>query len=357
MPAAPLHAVLLAGGSGTRFWPASRRSRPKQFLAIGTDEPLLVATRRRLDPLVPDERVLVVTAASQAAGVRALLPGLGPDQVLAEPCARNTAAAVAWAALDVHRRDPGAVLAVLPADHVIAPAERFRGSLAAAADLAARQPVLVTFGVRPTHPATGYGYIELGERLSDSTHAVARFVEKPDAATAAGFLATGRLRWNAGMFVWSARTILAAFERHAPDVLAPLRDAAAAPGGLAGALAEAYADLPALPVDKAILERADNVRTIPIDYTWSDVGSWTSLPEVHAADGSGNCAVGGGALVAEDARGNVVYGEPGRLTALIGVEDLVVVHADGATLVCRKDRAQDVRRVVERLESQDPRWL
>lgn len=348
-----LHAVILAGGSGTRFWPASRRARPKQFLAVAGDEPLLVATRRRLEGLVPEGRVWVVTAADQASEVRRLLPGA---RVLAEPAARNTAAAVAWAALELHRLDPRAVMAVLPADHVVAPAERFARSLAAGARLAARDPVLVTYGVRPTHPATGYGYIESGEVLEtlggSEVLRVLRFVEKPDAARAVQFLAAGRFLWNAGIFVWSVDAILGAFERLAPEILEPLRAARDEP-----ALAAAYATIPARAVDVAILERSDAVRTLPIDYTWSDVGSWSSIPEVHSADESGHCAVGGGMLVGVDSRDCVVFAEPGRLTALVGVRDLIVVHAGGATLVCPRERAQDVRAVVERLAVEAPEWL
>ncbi len=348
-----LHAVILAGGSGTRFWPASRRARPKQFLAVAGDEPLLVATRRRIEGLVPEGRVWVVTAAEQAGEVRRMLPGA---RVLAEPAARNTAAAVAWAALELERVDPRAVMAVLPADHVVAPAERFRRSLAAGAALATREPVLVTYGVRPTHPATGYGYIECGEVLEIlegmEVQRVLRFVEKPDAARALEFLAAGRFLWNAGIFVWSVAAILDAFERLAPAILGPLR---AARGE--AELAAAYAAIPALPVDVAILERSDAVRTLPIDYTWSDVGSWSSIPEVHGADPAGHCAVGGGRLLGVDARECVVYAEPGHLTALIGVRDLIVVHAGGATLVCPRERAQDVRAIVERLAAEAPEWL
>lgn len=356
MTHAHLHAVILAGGSGTRFWPASRRARPKQLLAVAGDEPLLTATRRRLEGWVSDDRVLIVTAAEQARAVRKLLPALPAENVLKEPCARNTAAAVAWAALEVHARDPQALMAVLPADHVLAPAESFRQSLQAGAELAAREPVLITYGVRPTHPATGYGYIEVGdlqEKIDgQAVHRVARFVEKPDAARAAEFLASGRFLWNAGIFVWSARTILDAFERFAPAILEPLASARGP-----RALARRYEGLPAQPVDVAILERSPDVRTIPIDYSWSDVGSWSSIPEVHRPDPAGNCAVGGGGLVAEDARDCIVYAEPDHVTALIGVRDLVVVHAKGATLVCPRERAQDVRRIVERLAAEDPRWL
>lgn len=349
-----LWAVILAGGTGTRFWPASRRARPKQFLAIAGGAPMLAETRARIAGLVPDERVLVVTAEEQAPLVRECLPALPAENLLAEPSARNTAGCVAWAAFEIERRDPDAVHCVLPADHVIRPADRFRASLVAAVAEARRGARLVTLGIRPTHPATGYGYIELGAELARhgefAAHEVLRFVEKPALALAEQYLASGRFRWNAGIFVWRTRAILAAFAEHAPDIHAGL---AGLPRG--DALRSAYAALPSLPVDQAILERARERSVIPIEFAWSDVGSWPSLAEVLGPDADGNCASGGARLVAEDAHGCVVYGE-GGIVALIGLRDLVVVHARGATLVCPKERAQEVRRIVARLEELGPEW-
>jgi mannose-1-phosphate guanylyltransferase len=349
------YALILAGGSGTRFWPASRRARPKQFLAIAGERPMIAETRARLAGLVPDERVLVVTSGEQAPLVREALPELPPENVLTEPCARNTAACIALAAFEVERRDPDSVQLVLPADHVIRPPERFRATLSAAAAEARRSHRLMTLGIQPTYPATGYGYIELGERLGEAdglpVHAVARFVEKPELERAREFLGSGRFRWNAGIFVWETAAILEAFAQHAPEIHGALRGRPAAEE-----LARLYPTLPALPVDRAIMERAENRGVIPIDFAWSDVGSWPSLAEVLELDAEGNCASGGARLLAEDSAGCVVYGEGGAV-ALIGVQDLVVVHAGGATLVCPKDRAQDVRRIVERLEEEGPELL
>lgn len=350
-----LWAVILAGGTGTRFWPASRRARPKQFLAIAGSDPLLAVTRARLAGLVPDERLLVVTAAEQADQVRECLPSLPPENLLAEPCARNTAASVALAAFEIARRAPHSVHAVLPADHVIRPAESFRASLAAAAAEARASHALVTLGIRPTHPATGYGYIELGERRASPAaapvHDVLRFVEKPDETRARAFLESGRFRWNAGIFVWETEAILAAFATHAPAIHAALaRELGPAE------LARAFAALPSIPVDKAILEHARERRVLPIDYFWSDVGSWPSLAEVLEPDEHGNCTSGGAELIAEDSHGCVVYGE-GGLVALVGLSDLVVVQARGATLVCPKARAEEVRRIVARLAERHPEQL
>lgn len=347
MPDERPYAVILAGGSGTRFWPASRKARPKQYLAIAGERPLLAETRDRLVGLVPDERILVVTSADQAELVRECLPQLPRENVLSEPCARNTAACVALAAFELEARDPGSVHCVLPADHVIRPAESFRRSLGAAITEARRGGRLVTLGIVPTHPATGYGYIEEGARIAQHdglpVHEVLRFVEKPELERAREFLASGRFRWNAGIFVWETRAILAAFASHAPSIHGPLSKRP-----IGAELARVYAALPSVPVDRAILEQAGARSVIPVDYTWSDVGSWPSLAEVLAADAAGNVTAGGAQLIAEDARDCVVYGDQG-LVALVGVEDLVVVRAADAVLVCSKDRAQDVRAIVERL--------
>lgn len=348
----PLYAVLMAGGSGTRFWPASRRARPKQFLAIAGGETMLAATRARLDGVVPDERVIVVAAEEHAALVREALPALPPENLLLEPVGRNTLPCVALANAEVRRRDPDAVQAVLPADHAIEPVSAFRRSLSAAARAAAEGGGLLTFGVRPTRPATGYGYIELGPRLADvdgqAIHAVARFVEKPDLARAEQFVASGRFLWNSGIFVWTTEAVTEALERYAPRIWEALRDADRA------GIAAAYAALEPLAVDVGVMERAERRSVLPIDYAWSDVGSWAALPEVLPADAAGNCVAGGGILEALDARRNVVFGPGGHVTALVGVADLVVVHSEGATLVCSRERAEEVREIVSRLSDRAP---
>ncbi len=351
-----LWAVLLAGGSGTRFWPASRRSLPKQFLPIAGGRSLLAQTAGRLRGAVPWERVLVVTSRDHADLVRKHLPKLAPDQVLAEPVGRNTAAAVAWAAVEIERRDPGSVHAVLPSDHVIAPAADFRRTLLAAAEEAGESGALLTFGIRPTFPATGYGWIEIGpletERRNASVHAVARFVEKPDRARAEGFLAGGRHLWNSGMFVWRTDAILGALREHAPDLLGAMRSA-----NVSGSIDTAYSALPALSIDVAVLEKAARVRVVPVDFTWSDVGSWSALADVLQADAEGNRAGGGVSVLAEEAANCIAWGRAGELTVLFGVRDLVVVRAGKATLVCPRARSEEIRRIVARLERDDPSFL
>ncbi|MFN0007240.1 MAG: mannose-1-phosphate guanylyltransferase [Planctomycetota bacterium] len=348
-----LWAVLMAGGTGTRFWPASRRSIPKQFLPIAGGRSLLAETAARLRGAVGWERMIVVTSREHANLARKHLPRLPPENVLAEPLGRNTAACVAWAALEIEKREPDSLQAVLPSDHVIAPAKEFRKALGAAAEEAGESGGLVTFGIRPTFPATGYGWIEAGspvaQRRGIEIRRVERFVEKPDRPRAEAFLASGRHLWNSGMFVWRTDAILRAMREHAGALHERLRRAMDD-----GTIESAYADLPSISIDVAILERAADVRVVPVDFTWSDVGSWSALPSALSVDDAGNCPAGGAVLLAEDSTGCVSWGRKGELTALLGVHDLVVVHAGKVTLVCPRDRAEDVRQLVARLEREAP---
>ncbi len=351
-----LYCVLMAGGSGTRFWPASRRGQPKQFLRIGGEEPLLAQTWSRLEDFVPPERVLVVTTADQVAQVTEVLPQLPPLNLLVEPEARNTGPCVALAAHEIHRRSPDSVQIVLPADHVIRPRESFQRTLRAAAREANQSGALIVCGIQPTFPATGFGYIQVAEiaRQVDgqSVYRVQRFVEKPDAARAQSFLAEGGYYWNAGIFVWHTRAILRAIERWMPETHAALI------GATRGVdIGEIYRSLPKVSIDVGVLERASGVRMIPIDYFWSDVGSWSSLAEVTEASAAGNSVSGGAELVAEESSGCIVHAAPGEVVALLGVNDLIVVHAGKATLVLPRERAQDVRRIVERLKIEAPDFL
>jgi len=342
-------AVIMAGGSGTRFWPASRNSRPKQFLKVAGSRSLLRATFDRLVGVVPPERVLVVGGQTHEALLRAELPDVPGANLLLEPTGRNTLPCVALAALEVGRRAPDSVQVVLPADHVIAPEEAFHRTLERAVEAAARERALVTFGIRPTHPATGYGYIELdgAAPAPDTAVRVKRFVEKPDRERASEFLASGRYLWNSGIFVWRTATILEELRRHAPATLGALQAAGAD-------WPEAYSGLEAVSIDVGLMERAEDVRVLAVDYTWSDVGSWAALPDVLGTDAEGNCEVGT-RLVSIDSRDCVVYGPGESTTALIGVEGLVVVQSGDAVLVCPRERAEEVRRVVERLREEAPR--
>lgn len=351
-----IYCVLMAGGSGTRFWPASRRSRPKQFLRIAGEAPLLRTTWERLDGFVPPENILVVTTADQADAARELLPELPALNLIVEPEARNTGPCVALAAFEIQRRDPDSVQIVLPADHVIRPREAFQRTLRAAAREANQSGSLIVCGIQPTFPATGFGYVHSGEitRHSDGlpVYRVQSFVEKPDAARAREFLGAGGYYWNAGIFVWHTDAILRAIEENMPETFAGLRSV-----HRGADIREVYPSLPAVSVDVGVLERSPGVRMLPIDYFWSDVGSWSALPEVSDEAPDGNIVTGGTELVQEDAKNCIVHAADGQVVALVGVEDLIVVHSGNATLVCPRDRAQDVRKIVEQLKLQAPDFL
>jgi mannose-1-phosphate guanylyltransferase len=347
-----LHAVIMAGGSGTRFWPASRRNRPKQFLTLATESPLLRMTYDRLHGLMPDERIWIVTTSDTAAATRELLPELPPGNVIAEPVARNTAACTGLAATIVTAGDPEATCVVLPADHLIGDEPRFRSAMAAGAELVAEEGGLLTFGVQPTHPETGYGYLEVGDefrRIGDwKIHHLARFVEKPDLDRAQGYLASGRFLWNAGIFAWRATDLLAEIERQLPDLARGLEGIAGALGSddFEDELAAVYPSLPATSVDFGIMEGAQRCWTVPVDYPWSDIGSWLAIGDELPADGSQNAC--SGRIHTLDAARNVVV-STGPAVSVVGVHDLVVVATPDAVLVVPKDQAQRVKDVVAEL--------
>lgn len=344
--------VIMAGGSGTRFWPLSRASRPKQLLPLGGgDSSLLRETQSRISKLIPPENTLVVTSEALAAQTRAELPELPPENILAEPVGRNTAPCVGWAASVVARRDPEAVLAVLPADHDIGDPAGFLRVLSLAIDTA-REGDMVTVGVKPTRPETGYGYVELGEELAPQVHRGRRFVEKPDELRARQFLAAGRFLWNSGMFFFRADTLLAAVRQHLPGLGDALRafDEAAARGGELELVRQTYQTLPDVSLDHGIMEKAARVAVVPGDFGWSDVGSWTSAWELAARDGDDNALFGD--VVTVDTRGSYVRGREGKVIAIVGMEDVVVVDTQDALLVMPRSRSQDVRAIVNALKSQ-----
>lgn len=347
---ADTYAVIMAGGSGTRFWPASQPERPKQLLALapGDERSLLRATVDRIAPLVPIERVLVVTSMALADATRADLPGLPEQNLLAEPIGRNTAPCVGWAAAAIRRRAPDARLMVLPADHHIGDEKAYLETLATAIE-AAGNGDLVTVGLKPTRPETGYGYIEVGEKIADEVWRARRFVEKPTRERAEQLFASGSYLWNSGMFFFRADAILEAIGHHLPGLakgLAALDEAAEA-GNEAAAVAEGYADLPRVSLDHGVMEKADGVSVVPGDFGWSDLGSWTTAWELSTKDDDGNATGSDSVLV--DASGNLVRAPLGKVVALVGVSDLVVVDTQDALLVVPRSRAQEVREVVQRL--------
>jgi mannose-1-phosphate guanylyltransferase len=351
-----LHAIVMAGGSGTRFWPASRAALPKQLLALAGERTLLEETVARLDGLVPLDRVMVVTAARLLDTVRRQVPGIPAAGLVGEPCKRDTAPCIGLAALLVARHDPAATMAVMPSDHVIRPAAAFRQAILQAAGLVEQTPGrLVTFGIRPTYPAEGFGYIQQGAALTVGpgdapAHAVARFREKPPASVAAEYLAAGTYLWNSGIFVWKAHTIIAALEERQPECLAHLRRIAAAWEGphRDAVFAEEFAAIKGISIDYAVLEHATDVAVIEAPFTWDDLGGWSAVARQRGADATGNTVVG--RHLAIDSSGTIVHAGDDHLVVTLGLEDMLVVHTADATLVASRAHEEAVRRVVAELE-------
>jgi mannose-1-phosphate guanylyltransferase len=339
------YVVILAGGEGTRLWPLSRSRRPKQLLQLNGERSLIQQTVDRLLPLVPPERVLIVTEQSHADALHAQLPRLPQSSIIVEPTRRGTATALLLAALHVREREPSATWCSVHSDAFITDDDEFRRTVAAALEAAASGEYLVTTGVRPRGPETSYGYIQIGPLLGTVQgfpfHRVARFVEKPNLATAEQYVASGEYLWNPGVFVWRNDTLLQAFAQLLPESYSALTSVPLA------RVDEVYQQAKRETIDVGIMERAPNVATIPADYGWSDIGSWAELWALADRDTEGN-AVRGNVLLA-DSRGNLVHAE-GRAVALVGVDDLVVIETPDAVFVCKRERAQDVKLIVQRLQ-------
>ena len=348
-----LYAIILAGGSGTRFWPVSRVHVPKQFLVLQGTQSLLQTTAQRISPLIPPQRLYVVTAAHLQAQTVAQLPEVPAANILSEPVGRNTAAAVGLAAWHLMSVDPEALMVVLPADHAIPDAAAFCATLQQAAVAAQHANVLMTIGVQPTHPATGYGYIKVGDSLAIPAAPLARqvtqFTEKPQAEVAAQFVASGAYLWNCGIFVWRVATIVEELSTHMPDLWQRLvaYTQATQAGVDAEMLQASYAQLPNVPIDIGVLEKSARVGVLPVTWAWSDVGSWRALTDLHPQDSAGNIVVG--QHIGRDSTGLIVY-SPELLVATIGVADLIIVQTDDVLLICPKDRDQEVREIVQFLQ-------
>ena len=349
-----LHAVIMAGGSGTRFWPESRRQLPKQFLKFAGDQTLIQEAAGRCAPAIPPARTWIVTNAAHAAETGRQLPDVPASQILLEPCGRNTAPCIGLAAIQLLAVDPDSTMLVTPADHVINPTAMFQQAVKQAAELVARDPrTLVLFGVEPTYPATGFGYIRRGERLEETdwpTYQVQSFQEKPNQLTAARYSASGEYYWNCGIFVWHARTILDALAEHAPEIhsrLLRLSDAIGSPAW-SNTLAAEFPAMPSISIDYAVLEKAAPVCVLEAPFEWDDVGSWHALARLNSADGDGNTL--DGLVCPVDSTDCIVRTSPDHLVATIGVKDLIIVHTPTATLVADKRDEGAIKQLIAELE-------
>lgn len=346
------YAVIMAGGKGERFWPMSTSKHPKQLLALVGDKPLIAQAVDRIADFIPPENVFVVTNQDLVEATCAAAPMLPRENVVGEPMGRDTAPAVACGGALVKARDENGVFAILTADQVMEDLDVFTATLEGGLDLAEQNDVLVTIGIQPTFPATGFGYIESGNDFAQAKgvefRKAVRFVEKPDESTAQEYLDTGKFYWNSGMFIWSVAALEKAFATHCPEMgeLMQILTDFARKGEIVPGMAKTYPKVTRISVDYALMEKADNIVMACGTFKWDDVGAWPALESHFDQDASGNTLIGDCQQIGSS---NNIVVSGGRVTALIGCEDLVVVQADGVTLVCPKDRAQDIKKMVVQL--------
>lgn len=355
-----LHAVIMAGGAGTRFWPASRVNRPKQLLNLTGSQSMIQATVQRLGDLVTNDRLLVVTNERLVEPIRRQLPDLPPASILGEPCKRDTAPCVGLAAAILVASDPDATMLVMPADHVIQQADEFRRAISFGHELLQEDPQrIITFGIRPTYPAEIFGYIERADKLASNvepagrtiaTYRVRQFREKPSADVAQQYLAAGNFYWNSGIFLWQAQTILNALKEFEPEIYQHIARIAQSVGepDFADVLACEFAAIQGKSIDYAVMERYDNVVVMEAPFDWDDVGSWQSLARLHGQDEAGNTCIGSTLSIRTE--NTIICSSEDHLVATVGLDNVIVVHTDDATLVMRRDDEEAVRQVVQSLQ-------
>jgi mannose-1-phosphate guanylyltransferase len=344
-------AVIMAGGVGSRFWPLSRRARPKQLLDLLGSGTMLSQTSERIGSITPLSRQLVVTGEVLGDQVRALFPDMPHDNILEEPTGRNTAAAIGWAAIHIRRRDPNAVLMVLPSDHHVVDVARYCQTCEAALS-AAQEGRIITLGIPITRPETGYGYIERGDRAEGQVFDVKAFKEKPDLETALRYLSAGHYFWNAGMFFMPAQLVIDELTRFEPELMAAL-EALNRDNVDQSLVRSVYPGLKSISIDYAVMERTQHIGVIPGDFGWSDVGSWRSLWDFRP---DGASTFSGGDVIELDGTGNVLFADEG-LVATVGISDTIVIHTKDATLVCPREEAQRLREVVAALKEREKETL
>jgi mannose-1-phosphate guanylyltransferase len=351
-----MYAVIMAGGRGTRFWPRSREKKPKHLLDIVSKRTIIQETVDRIKSLIPPENILIVTGKKHARELIKQLPEIPAQNIIIEPVGKNTAACIGLAALHIQKKVPDAVMVVLPSDHAIGDSRKYLEVISAAAKVAGQEGGLVTIGIKPSGPQTGFGYIEQGQSLRNvsgkEVFRVKSIREKPDLQKARKFVQSGKFYWNSGMFIWKASVILKEIERCLPDlytglmkikeVLGTSKEAAVVP--------RVYKELASISIDYGVMEKTANVFVLPGDFGWSDVGSWDALWEISAKDNQGNALTGNGSAIFTDTEGALVY-SPKKLVALVGVKDLIIVETKDALLVCKKGHSQDVKKVVDTLKA------
>ncbi|MBI2472666.1 MAG: mannose-1-phosphate guanylyltransferase [Planctomycetes bacterium] len=349
------YAVIMAGGSGTRFWPWSREDTPKQLLKIVGQKSMLQHTIDRITPLFKPENILIITNISHKEKIQQQLPQIPPENIVAEPVGKDTAPCIGLAATIIHKKAPDSVMIVMTADHVIEPASRFVKMAETAMNIAGENNSLLTMGIKPTEPSVSYGYIHRGKHLLEengfSVYEVASFKEKPDKATAQRFINTGEYYWNGGVFVWQTAKILEYLAKYTPKLASGLQKIGAALGTESEwtTIEKEYQAFDKISIDYAVMEKATNVLVIEVDFTWDDVGSWSALERWNKKDPSGNTILGN--HFGMDTDSCIIVNNEQHLIATIGVSDMVIVHTKDATLICSKQKAEQIKKLVEELKN------
>ncbi|MFO7569253.1 MAG: mannose-1-phosphate guanylyltransferase [Smithellaceae bacterium] len=352
-----MHAVIMAGGRGTRFWPRSREKKPKHLLDIVSDRTIIQETVDRIKPLIKPDNILIVTGKKHARELSRQLPDIPAENIIIEPVGRNTAACIGLAAIHIQKKAKDDIMVVLPSDHAIGNPKKYRTVIRAASKAAREKNALVTIGIEPAGPHTGFGYLEggaSGERIGgEIVMRVKSIREKPDAALARKFVKSGRFYWNSGMFVWKASAILREIEQHLPELHAGLMTIKEVLGKTSEAktVSAVYRRLPAISIDYGVMEKAKNVFVIPAEFGWSDVGSWDALWDISIRDHNGNARAGKGRVIFEDTQDSLVY-SPKKMVALVGIKDVIVVETKDALLICKRGKSQDVKKIVDTLEAE-----
>jgi mannose-1-phosphate guanylyltransferase len=345
------YAVIMAGGSGTRFWPLSRRKHPKQLLTLFGPDSLLEQTVTRIQPVIPLGHIYIFTSEAISKKVRRLLPRIPSDQIVGEPASRNTAPTLGVAAQEIARRDPEGLMVVLPSDQIIAKPAVFRQVLGSACRVACAAGRSVVLGLKPTRPDTGFGYVRLGRRegkvAGHEVFQVDDFTEKPTMAVARRYVASGRYLWNGGMFIWKASTLIENFQRFQPEMASQLRQIADAGGVRSRAFRQLYPKFQKISIDYALMEKISNIYAVPADIGWNDVGSWAVAYELGNKDSEKN--IRPSASLSLDSQGNMVV-SPKKYVVTVGVQDLIIVETEDALLVCARDRSQDVGKAAQELD-------